>query len=218
MHPQFKHRNHERVTSISTFRVLGEAVRPVQSVTIPGPVEIIVLCRALALAFDFLNFLRNQTADFFLTVCQIFTPFLRDTDRPRLRTSAATAWANWMLPRLLRSGCAALRNCGGKVAGRANGGDTTPGKGLSGHFSDGLRPRITVIQLYANISKNNVYLRITSVIRIKKAGGKEQAPGKGYEWRTMVVLLGCLPAPASAAATAYAPACCYQRNAQPGAY
>lgn len=27
---------------------------------------------------------------------------------------------------MLRSGCAALRNCGGKVAGRANGGDTTP--------------------------------------------------------------------------------------------
>lgn len=110
---------------------------------------------------------------------------------------------------MLRSGCAALRNCGGKVAGRANGGDTTPGKGLSGLFSDGLRPRITVIQLYANISKNKVYLRITPVIRIKKAGGKEQTPGKGYEWRPKVVLLRCLPAPASAAATAYAPACCY---------
>ena len=123
-----------------------------------------------------------------------------------------------MLPRLLRSGCAALRNCGGKVAGRANGWDTTPGKGLSGLFSDGLRPRITVIQLYANISKNKVYLRITPVIRIKKAGGEEQAPEKGYEWHTKGVLLGCLPAPAAAAAAAYAPACCYQRNAQPGAY
>lgn len=41
------------------------------------------------------------------------------TDRPRLRTSAATAWANWMLPRLLRSACGALRNCGGKVADKA---------------------------------------------------------------------------------------------------
>lgn len=29
---------------------------------------------------------------------------------------------------MLRSGCAALRNCGGKVAGRANGWDTTTGK------------------------------------------------------------------------------------------
>lgn len=27
---------------------------------------------------------------------------------------------------MLRSGYAALRNCGGKVAGRANGGDTPP--------------------------------------------------------------------------------------------
>lgn len=61
-------------------------------------------------------------------------------------------------------------------------------------------------------------MRITPVIRIKKAGGKEQAPGKGYEWRTKVVPLGCLPAPAAAAAAAYAPACCYKRNAQPGAY
>lgn len=55
-------------------------------------------------------------------------------------------------------------------------------------------------------------------MRVTKAGGKEQAPGNGYEWQTKVVLLGCLPAPASAAAAAYAPACCYRRNAQPGAY
>ena len=55
-------------------------------------------------------------------------------------------------------------------------------------------------------------------MRVTKAGGKVQATGKGYEWHTKVVLLGCLPAPASAAAAAYAPACCYRRNAQPGAY
>lgn len=36
---------------------------------------------------------------------------------------------------MLRSGYAALRNCGEKVAGKANGWDTTPGKGLSGLFS-----------------------------------------------------------------------------------
>lgn len=60
-------------------------------------------------------------------------------------------------------------------------------------------------------------MRITPVIRIKKAEGKEQAPGKGYEWRTKVVPLGCLPAPASAAAAAHAPACCNQRISQPGA-
>mgnify|MGYP004670405297 FL=1 len=36
---------------------------------------------------------------------------------------------------MLRSGCAALRNCGGKVADKANGWDATPGKGLSGLFS-----------------------------------------------------------------------------------
>lgn len=75
------------------------------------------------------------------------------SDRPRLRTSAATAWANWMLPRLLRSGFAALRNCGGIAAAMAYGGDTTPGNGLSGLVSDALRARITVIQLYAIISK-----------------------------------------------------------------
>lgn len=73
------------------------------------------------------------------------------SDRPRLRTSAATAWANWMLPRLLRSGFAALRNCGGIAAAMAYGGDTTPGNGLSGLVSDALRARITVIQLYAII-------------------------------------------------------------------
>lgn len=145
------------------------------------------------------------------------------TDRPRLRTSAATAWAWWMLPRLLRSGCAALRNCGGKVAGRANGGDTTLEKGLSGLFSvraAALRTphRITGVLLCANVSKAKVHLRIITVMRIKKTGRKEQAPGKGYEWHTKVVLLGCLPAPATAAAAAYAPACCYQRNPQPGAY
>lgn len=155
MYTEFEHRNHERVTPVNPLGGLGKAVRLVQSVTIPAPVDIIVLLRVFALAFGLLDFQRNQPTDDLLTLCQRFHP-LSKTDRPRLRTSAATAWARWMLPRLLRSGCAALRNCGGKVAGRANGWDTTPEKGLSGLFSDGLRPRITVIQLYAIISKNKV--------------------------------------------------------------
>lgn len=80
------------------------------------------------------------------------------TDRPRLRTSAATAWANRVLPRLLRSGCAALRNCGGKVSDKETGWDTTPGKGLSGLFSvraAALRTphRITGVLLCVNVSK-----------------------------------------------------------------
>lgn len=123
-----------------------------------------------------------------------------------------------MLPRLLRSGYAALRNCGGEAAGKANGGDTTTANGLPGLGSAALRARITVIQLYANNPKNKVYLRITPVIRVTKAGGQEQSPAKSYDSRPKLVLLGRLPAPAAAAAAAYAPACCYQRNAQPGAY
>lgn len=51
---------------------------------------------------------------------------------------------------MLRSGCAALRNCGGKVAGRANGGDTTLGKGLSGLAFAVLRTRITGFILFEN--------------------------------------------------------------------
>ena len=51
---------------------------------------------------------------------------------------------------MLRSGCAALRNCGGKVAGRANGGDTTPEKGLSGLAFAVLRTRITGFVLCEN--------------------------------------------------------------------
>ena len=131
-----------------------------------------------------------------------------------------------MLPRLLRSGCAALRNCGGKVAGRANGGDTTLGKGLSG-FLSARAPALRTppshnglcimrkLEIFYNLNVNFAH---NTVMRIKKTGGKEQAHGKGYEWRTKVLLLGCLPAPASAAAAAYAPACCYRRNTQPGAY
>lgn len=123
---------------------------------------------------------------------------------------------------MLRSGYAALRNCGGKVAGRANGGDTTTEKGLSGLFSvraAALRTphRITGILLCANVSKAKVHLRIITVMRIKKTGRKEQAPEKSYEKRPKVLLLGCLPAPASAAAAAHAPACCNQRISQPGA-
>ena len=51
---------------------------------------------------------------------------------------------------MLRSGCAALRNCGEKVAGRANGGDTTPGKSLSGLAFAALRARITGFILFEN--------------------------------------------------------------------
>ena len=54
---------------------------------------------------------------------------------------------------MLRSGYAALRNCGGIAAGKANGGDTTTENGLSGLGFAALRARITVIQLYAIISK-----------------------------------------------------------------
>lgn len=95
---------------------------------------------------------------FFPDGLSIFSPPFDMTDRPRLRTSAATAWANWMLPRLLRSGYAALRNCGEKVAGKENGWDTTPGKGLSGLFSvraAALRTphRITGVLLCVNVSK-----------------------------------------------------------------
>lgn len=124
---------------------------------------------------------------------------------------------------MLRSGCAALRNCGGTVGSKASGWDTTTAKGLSGLFSvraAALRTphRITGVLLCANVSKAKVHLRIITVMRIKKTGRKEQAPQKSYEKRPKVVLLGCLPAPAAAAAAAYAPACCYRRNAQPGAY
>lgn len=52
---------------------------------------------------------------------------------------------------MLRSGYAALRNCGGKVSSSENGGDTTTGNGLSGLGFAALRARITVIQLYAII-------------------------------------------------------------------
>lgn len=152
MYTEFEHRNHERVTPVNPLGVLGKAVRLVQSVTIPAPVDIIVLLRVFALAFGLLDFPRNQSTDDFLTLCQRFHP-LSKTDRPRLRTSAATAWAWWILPRLLRSGCAALRNCGGIAAAMAYGWDTTTENGLSGLGFAALRARITVIQLYAIISK-----------------------------------------------------------------
>lgn len=126
MYTEFEHRNHERVTPVNPLGVLGKAVRLVQSVTIPAPVDIIVLLRVFASPLDGLDFPRNQSTDDFLTFSHDFSPPFDTTDRPRLRTSAAPAWANWMLPRLLRSGYAALRNCGGIAAAMAYGGDTTP--------------------------------------------------------------------------------------------
>ena len=111
------------------------------------------------------------------------------TDRPRLRTSAATAWANWMLPRLLRSGCAALRNCGGKVAGKATGGDTTLVKGLSG-FLSARAPALRTppshnglcimrkLEIFYNLNVNFAH---NTVMRIKKTGGKQHLTKKSYE-------------------------------------
>ncbi len=51
---------------------------------------------------------------------------------------------------MLRSGCAALRNCGGIAAAMAYGGDTTLGKGLSGLAFAALRARITGFILFEN--------------------------------------------------------------------
>ena len=76
MNTELKHGNHKRVSTVCSLGVLGKAVRLVQSITIPAPIDVIFLCGILTFAFDVLDFLRNQTADFFLTVCQIFTPFL----------------------------------------------------------------------------------------------------------------------------------------------
>lgn len=77
MDAKLKHRNHKRVAPVHSLSVLGKAVRLVQSVTIPSPIEIVVLCRIFALAFDLLDFLRNQTANDFLTFCRDFSPPFR---------------------------------------------------------------------------------------------------------------------------------------------
>lgn len=84
MYAEFEHRNHERVSPVCPIRVLGKAVCLVQSVTIPAPIDKIFLCGIFALTFDLLDFLRNQTANFFLTICQFFHP-LSDTSRPSQR-------------------------------------------------------------------------------------------------------------------------------------
>lgn len=76
MHAKLEHRNHKRVTAVCPLCVLGKVARLVQSVTIPAPIDKIFLCGIFALAFDLLDFLRNQTTNFLLTVCQFFTPFL----------------------------------------------------------------------------------------------------------------------------------------------
>lgn len=57
MYPQFEHGNHERVTAVSSFCILGKAVRLVQSITIPAPIDVIFLCGILAFSFDMLDFL-----------------------------------------------------------------------------------------------------------------------------------------------------------------
>lgn len=76
MDTKLKHRNQKRVAAVCPLCVLGKAVCLVQSVTIPAPVDVIFLGWILAFPFDVLDFLRYQTANFFLTVCQFFTPFL----------------------------------------------------------------------------------------------------------------------------------------------
>lgn len=43
------------------------------------------------------------------------------------------------------------------------------------------------LEIFYNLNVNFAH---NTVMRVSKAGGKEQAPGKGYEWRTKVVLLG----------------------------
>lgn len=75
MYTEFEHRDHERVTPVHSLSVLGKAVSLVQSITIPAPIGIINLCRALAITLSLLDFLRNQATDFFLTDSQFFTPF-----------------------------------------------------------------------------------------------------------------------------------------------
>lgn len=78
MYTEFEHRNHERVTPVHSLGVLGKAMSLVQPITIPTPIGIINLCRALAITLSLLDFLRNQATDFFLTDSQIFTPFRYD--------------------------------------------------------------------------------------------------------------------------------------------
>lgn len=114
MYPQFEHGNQERITAVCSLGVLGKAVRLVQSVTIPAPVDVIFLCRILTFTFDVLDFLRNQTADFFLTVCQIFTPFLM------IPTARACALARLRrgLTECCRACCAAAAPRSATAAGR----------------------------------------------------------------------------------------------------
>lgn len=114
MHTQLQHRNKQRVTAVYSLGVLGKAVRLVQSVTIPAPVDVIFLCRILTFTFDVLDFLRNQTADFFLTVCQIFTPFLM------IPTARACALARLRrgLTECCRACCAAAAPRSATAAGR----------------------------------------------------------------------------------------------------
>lgn len=57
MHTQLQHRNKQRVTAVSPLGVLGKAVRLVQSITIPAPIDVIFLCGILAFSFDVLDFL-----------------------------------------------------------------------------------------------------------------------------------------------------------------
>lgn len=113
---KLKHGNHKRVTAISSLCVLGKAVRLVQSVTIPAPVKIIALLRVFAFPLDGLNFLRYQTADFFLTFCHDFHPlfihFLPRTAHTRKRKPPQPAPPAW-LPLLCSDSPAVGAGCPG---------------------------------------------------------------------------------------------------------
>lgn len=144
----------------------------VQSVTIPAPIDIIILCRAFALPFDTLSLLRYQTADFFLTVCHcFFHPLsIRSTAR-----ACALAQLRRGLAGCCRACCAAAAPRSATAAGRSQARRTAgirpPVKGLSGLFFVRATHRITSLLLYANGSDVKVHLRIITVMRIKQAGG-----------------------------------------------
>lgn len=133
MYTEFEHRNHERVTPVNPLGVLGKAVSLVQSVTIPTPVNIIFLCRILAFTFGSLDFLRNQTADFFLTVCQRFHPL---SIRPTAR-ACALARLRRGLTGCCRACCAAATPRSATAAGRSQAGQTA-----------GIRPRKKVYPVF----------------------------------------------------------------------
>lgn len=140
MHPQFEHRDKERVSPVCPLCVLGKAVRLVQSVTIPAPIDIIFLCGILAFTFDSLDFLRNQTANLLLTLCQDFHLLsLRPTAR-----ACAPARLRRGLTGCCRACCAApaarSATAAGRLPTRQTAGILPREKGYPAFFLSGLRP------------------------------------------------------------------------------